>query len=151
MTITEVLVAGIVAALIALAAVSMYIGSMETWDQAGARLALQRDADMVVEQIQRDVRSGSRVVVGNGGTSITITLTTVLGTSTIGTYQLSGTQLQDGSGNVLLENIDSLSFSTSDNVTLKIQLRLEDDMGTSAVTEDDEWIYIETAAVCRNR
>lgn len=151
MTITEVVIAGIVAVLIAFAAVSMYIGSMDTWDQAGARLALQRDADRVVEDILRDVRSGSRVTVGNGGTSVTVTLITLLGTSTVATYQLSGTELQDGSGNTLLGSIESLVFSSADNTKLTIELRLVDDMGTSEISEDDEWIYIETAAVCRNR
>lgn len=148
-TLVELMIAGLLSAIVALAVVSMFITSLDTWDQSGARLALQREADLVVGGIVSRVRMGSRVVVADS-TSLEIYRATVAGDSLIGSYDLVGDQLRTGTGSVLVDKVTDLSFATPDGVRLKIRLRMEDDMGTGGLVEDDEGISIEASAFCRN-
>lgn len=66
-------------------------------------------------------------------------------------YSFAGSELTNQSGTVLLDHITSLSFDSPDQKKLVIRVRLEDDMGTSGLAEDDQGIRIEAVAVCRNQ
>jgi len=151
MTLVEVMIVGVLAAIVTLAAVAIYITSLDTWDQSGSRLALQRGADLAVEQILDDVRSGSRVEVGGDTTSVSVFRTTVSGDSLIATYGLFNDELRNQHGVVLMDGIQKLGFLATDGVQLRVRLRLEDDMGTSGTPYDDEGLRMEATAVCRNR
>lgn len=150
-TLVEVMIAGILSAIVALAILSMFVTSIETWEQSGARVSTQREADRVVGGIADRVRSGSSVAVGADSTSLWVYRKTASGDSLIASYQLSGTELQTGSGTVLLRDVTWLEFESEDLVSVKIRLRVEDDMGTPSLVEDDEGARIEMAAYCRNQ
>lgn len=149
-TLIELMIAGVLTAIVALAILSMFVTSIETWDQSGARVAAQREADRVVGGIADKVRFGSNVVVGADSTSLSIYRATQSGDSLVASYQLVGTELQTGTGTVLLEKVTSLEFESEDLVSVKIRLRVQDDMGTPSLAEDDEGVRIEAAAHCRN-
>jgi Tfp pilus assembly protein PilW len=150
-TLMELMIAGVVAAIVLLALITMYITSMQAWDRAGARLALQRNASMALDQVMFDVRHGSRVEVGGGGTSLTIIRTTAAGDSTIASYQLVGDQLRNQYGVALVDRVTSLTFATPNGFKLEAAMSLVDDLGTSAQEADDATIFVESAAVCRNQ
>jgi prepilin-type N-terminal cleavage/methylation domain-containing protein len=150
-TITELLVASIIAGVIMLAVISIYITSMQAWDRSGARLAIQRRGDLAVEQIITDIRDGSRVEISGGGTSMTIYRATATGDSVVQSYQMVDDELQNGSGTVLAENVTDLSFTSGNDVKVRVEISLYDDAGTPTLATDDESIQLETVAVCRNR
>ena len=151
MTLTEVLVTCVVVAIVALAVSAVYVATMETWLQTGSKLALQREADLVVERIAREIMSASDVTIGNGGTSIQIIRTeTSVGDSTIATYSFSDGLVLDAHGNTVLDHVESIEFQTSFGQRVAVRVRLEDDMATSELGGDDTSTYIESAAVCRN-
>lgn len=137
------------ASIVILAASTMYLTSMEAWDEAGAELALQRNVDRVVEKVLSDVRSGSAVTVGKNGTSITIVRATSHGDSIVGVYAFAEGVLRNQFGVALLDNVESGKFESPDGVKIVISVTLEDDMGTSALKADDARMYITAAAVCR--
>lgn len=151
MTLTELLIAGVVMAIVLVALITMYITSMEAWDRAGARLALQRSAALALDKVMFDIRHGSRVEIGSGSTSMTIYRATVGGDSTLAVYQLVGDELRNQHGTVLVDRVTSLQFASGNGFKVNVQMSLEDDLGTTAVQEDDATIYIESTAVCRNQ
>jgi len=150
-TITELLVASIIAGIILLAVISIYITSMQAWDRSGARLALQRTGDLAVESIVSDIRDGTRVEITNGGTAMTIYRATAIGDSVLAFYQLVDDEVRNGSGTVLAEDVTELVFTSGNGVKVRVEMSLYDDPGTPALTTDDESIHLETVAVCRNR
>lgn len=151
-TLTELMVAAIIAVIVLLALIVMYITSLQAWDRSGARLALQRNAALALDRVVFDVRHGSRVEIGAGSTSLTVYRTTPAGVdSTLATYSLVGDQLRNQHGTVVLDRITSLQFTSSNGVSVDIQLSLEDDMGTPGLDTDDREIYFRSEAVCRNR
>ena len=150
MTIVEVLIAGIIAAIILLAAFTMYLTSMETWDLSGARLALQRNGDRAVKRIAFDIRHGDTVTVGADSTSIAVTRTMSGATVTLATYALTGDQVVNQHGTILTSNVTDLRFSTGNGAKVWISMTLADDMGTTAVPFDDQRVQINSVAVCRN-
>jgi hypothetical protein len=149
-TTMELMIAGFIAAIILLAAFSMYMTSVQTWDLAGARLAIQRNGDRAVKQIAFDIRHGDRCVVGPDSTSIQVTRTVGGSTSVIAGYALSGDQVVNDHGTVLTSGVTNLRFSTSNGVKVWISMTLTDDMGTSALEYDDQRVEINSIAVCRN-
>jgi len=149
-TTMEVMIAGFIGAIILLAAFSMYLTSMETWDLSGARLALQRNGDRTVKQMAFDIRHGDGVVVGADSTSISILRTVGGTTSTLAAYALTGDQVVNDHGTVLTSDVTDLTFSTSNGVKVSISMTLADDMGTSALPYDDQRVEINSVAVCRN-
>jgi hypothetical protein len=146
----EVMIAGFIGAIILLAAFTMYLTSMETWDLSGARLALQRNGDRTVKQMAFDIRHGDGVVVGADSTSISILRTVGGSTTTLATYALTGDQVVNDHGTVLTSDVTDLTFSTSNGVKVSISMTLADDMGTSALEFDDQRVEINSVAVCRN-
>jgi hypothetical protein len=98
-----------------------------------------------------DVRHGSRVEIGGGGTSMTIYRATVAGDSTMATYQLVGDELRNMHDVALVDRVTSLQFTSGNGFKVEVQMTLEDDLGTSAQPADDATIYVESAAVCRNQ
>lgn len=150
LTTLEVLIAGFMGAIILLAAFSMYLTSMETWDTAGARLALQRSGDRAVRQMAFDIRHGDYVVVGADSTSIAVTRTIGGATQTLATYAQSGRTVVNQHGTVLAENVDELRFSSGNGVKVWISMALSDDMRTTALPYDDQRVEINSVAVCRN-
>ncbi len=151
MTLSEVMIGSLLAGFIILAAVGMYVNSIETWDHTAARLNLQREASVVVEGMMDEVREGSSVIVSNPGTSVSLYRRTGGADSLMNVYSFAGTALTNQSGVVLLDGITALNFASPDQKKLTINVRLEDDMGTSGISEDDQGIHIEAVAVCRNR
>ena len=151
MTLSEVMIGSLLAGFIILAAVGMYVNSIETWNHTAARLNVQRDASLVVEGMMNEVREGSSVIVSNPGTSVSVYRRTGGADSLMNVYSFAGSELTNQSGTVLLDHITSLSFDSPDQKKLVIRVRLEDDMGTSGLAEDDQGIRIEAVAVCRNQ
>jgi len=151
LTMLELIVAGIVAAIVGLAVMSLYISSLDAWDTAGSRLTLQRGADIAVERIVADVRRGSHVDIGSGGTAMTIYRTTAYGDSAIVSYQLVGDQVTNSFGTVLVDKATALSFASPNGVKVSVSLDLLDDRGTSGTTADDTSIHVASTGVCRNR
>ncbi len=152
MTLSEVLIASLVAGFIVVAAFTMYITSIETWQQTAARLDVQRDASLVVDMILSDIRAGSLVTISNANTRMDIYRRTVSGSDSLtNAYFLDGNELKNLANTVLLDRITDLSFTSGNGRKVAIQMRLEDDLGTSAISEDDEGIRYEAIAVTRNR
>jgi Tfp pilus assembly protein PilW len=152
MTLSEVLVASLVAGFIVVAAMTMYVTSVETWQQTSARLEVQRDASLVVDRMTRDIRAGSTVIISNANTRMDIFRRTVSGSDSLTqAYYLDGNELKNLADTALLHGITALSFTSGNGRKVTIQMRLEDDLGTSAISEDDEGIMFETVAVTRNR
>lgn len=149
-TLVELMVVGIIGAIVLLAAFSMYLTSMETWDISGARLALQRNGDRAVKRIAFDIRMGDTVVVGTGSTSIAVTRTIDSATDTLSTYALTGDQVVNMHGTVLASDVTDLQFFTSNGAKVWISMTLVDDMGTTALPFDDQRVEINSVAVCRN-
>jgi len=149
-TMLELMIAGLIGAIILLAAFSMYLTSMETWELSGARLALQRNGDRVVKQIAFDIRHGDTVTVSPDSTSIAVTRTESGVTTTLATFALTGDQVINQHGTVLTSDVTDLTFSTSNGIKVWISMTLADDMGTTAVPYDDQRVQINSVAVCRN-
>ena len=149
-TLLEVMIAGLVGAIILIAAFTMYLTSMETWDLSGARLALQRNGDRAVKQMAFEIRHGDTVVVGADSTSIAVTRSESGTTTTLATFALSGDQVLNDHGTVLANNVTDLRFSSSNGVKVWISMTLADDMGTTALPYDDQRVQINSVAVCRN-
>ncbi len=150
MTMVEVLIAGFVGAIVILAAFSMYLTSVETWNLSGARLALQRNGDRAVKRIAFDIRHGDRVIVGADSTSIAVTRTISGATAILATYALTGDQVVNQHGTVLTGDVTDLRFSSGNGAKVWISMTLADDMGTTAVPFDDQRVEISSVAVCRN-
>ncbi len=155
MTMVEVLVAGFVGAIVLVAAFTMYLTSMETWDVSGARLALQRNGDRAVKRIAFDIRHGDTVIVGADSTSIAVTRTMSGATTILSTYALIGDQVvyhrhTSTDSTVIAGNVTDLRFSSSNGAKVWISMTLADDMGTTAVPFDDQRVEINSLAVCRN-
>jgi Tfp pilus assembly protein PilE len=161
MTLIELMVVGLITSIVILAIVTMYLTSMEAWSQAGARLALQQNADRVFESMVSDIRAGTQVTVTSDSLSMTIVRTLDAGDSTVAIYTFDAGELTRGNADpadpsyqeaVLLERITWLRFDTSyGGIKARIRMILEDDMGTSALEHDDVRVQMESAAVCRNR
>ena len=151
MTLAEVMIGSLLAGFIILAGVGMYVNSIETWDHTAARLNVQREASLIVEGMMDEIREGSSVIVSNPGTSVSVYRRTGGADSLMNVYTFAGTELRNRSGTVLLDRVTSLSFTSPYQKKLIIRVRLEDDMGTSGLSEDDQGISIEAVAVCRNR
>jgi len=150
MTMVEVLIAGFIGAIILLAAFTMYLTSMETWDVAGARLALQRNGDRAVKRIAFDIRHGDTVIVGADSTSIAVTRTISGATVVLATYALADDQVVNQHGTVLTSDVRDLRFFSGNGAKVWISITLADDMGTTALPFDDQRIEINSVAVCRN-
>lgn len=151
MTLTEVLVTCVVVAIVALAVSAVYVATMETWLQTGSKLALQREADILVERMAQEIMSASDVTISHGGTSIQIVRTgTSVGDSTLAAYSLSDDLVLDMHGNTVLDHVESVEFLTGFGRKVTVRVRLEDDMATSELAGDDTSTYIESAAFCRN-
>ncbi|MFH1689691.1 MAG: hypothetical protein ABIE42_05570 [Candidatus Eisenbacteria bacterium] len=149
-TTVELMIAGFISAIVLIAAFTMYLTSMDTWDVSGARLALQRNGDRTVKQIASDIRHGDMVVVGADSTSIDITRTIAGATDTLQAYALSGDEVVNKFGTVLTNNVTGMRFSSGNGVKVWISITLTDDMGTSALPFDDQRVEINSVAVCRN-
>ena len=155
MTVLEVLIAAFVGAVIILAAFTMYLTSVETWNVSGARLALQRNGDRAVKRIASDIRHGDTVVVGADSTSIAVTRTMAGATATLATYALIGDQVvhlrhTSTDTTVIASNVTDLRFSSGNGVKVWISMTLADDMGTTALPFDDQRVEFSSVAVCRN-
>ena len=149
-TLVELVIVGIISAIVLIAAFSMYLTSMETWDISGARLALQRNGDRAVKRIAFDIRHGDTVEVGADETWIIVTRTIASVTDTLSTYALTGDQVVNRHGTVLTSNVTDLRFFTSNGAKVWISMTLVDDMGTTALPFDDQRVEINSLAVCRN-
>jgi hypothetical protein len=149
-TTLELMIAGFIGAIVLLAAFTMYLTSIQTWDISGARLALQRNGDRAMGQIAFDIRHGDFVVIGADSTSIAVTRTIGGATATLATYQLNGDQVVNQFGTVLTDHVTSLRFSSGNGTKIWISMTLADDLGTSGEAADDQRVEINTVAVCRN-
>ncbi len=151
LTMMEVIVATIVMGIVLLALITLYLTSMDAWDRSGARLALQRSADLALERMAADVRMGSKVEIGPGQTQMTIYRTTATGDSLVASYELVGDELQNNHGTVLADYLTSLQFTSTGGTKVTMELTLEDDLGTPSLDGDDVRLYVMSAIVCRNR
>lgn len=146
------MVVGLIASIVILAAVTMYLTSMEAWSQAGARLALQQNADRVIETIASEIRSATSVSVTPDSLSLTILKKVAVGDSTVGVYTYEANELKNMHDVVLLDHISWLRFDTSyGGIKARVRMTLDDDMDTPALPYDDVRIQMESAAICRNR
>jgi type II secretory pathway pseudopilin PulG len=155
MTLVELMVAGIISAIILIAAFTMYLTSMDTWELSGARLALQRNGDRAVKMIMFDIRHGDNVAIGPGATSIAVTRTMAGATATLATYALRGDRVvyhraANPDSAIIASGVTELQFSSSNGAKVWISMTLSDDMGTSALPFDDQRVEINSVAVCRN-
>jgi Tfp pilus assembly protein PilW len=150
-SLTEVLVAAFAAGIVITAVTAMYLTSLDAWDLSGARLAVQRDADYAMEWIVRDIRAGSKVVIGAQNESMTIYRTTASGDSTMAYYELNGTELRNMHGTILADNVTDLAFTSGNGVKVLVEMTLGDDLGTTYTDTDDKIIEMSSIAVCRNQ
>lgn len=150
-TLTEVMVASIAGAVVIAAVVGMYISSLDAWDLSGAQLAIQRDGDLAMGWIVKDIRSGSHVDIGPLQQSLTIYRATASGDSISGYFVLDGSELKNMHGVVLADNVTDLTFSSGNDVKVWIEMTLQDDLGTTNVDTDDKVIELRSVAVCRNQ
>jgi hypothetical protein len=150
-TITEVLISSIAAAVVIAAVVTMYITSLDAWDLSGAQLAIQRNGDLTMEWIVKEIRAGSRVTVGSGQHSLTIYRATATGDSISGHFELDGSEIKNMYGVVLTDNVTDLTFTSGNGVKVWVEMTLEDDLGTTNVDTDDKIIELTSVAVCRNQ
>jgi len=150
-TLTEVMIASIVGGIVIAAVVMMYITSLDAWDLSGARLAIQRNGDYAMEWIVKDIRAGSRVTIGSDHHSMTVYRTTASGDSTIGYYELDGTQIKNLHDVVIANDVTSLTFTSGNGVKVRIEMALYDDLETPSIDTDDKMIELESIAVCRNQ
>jgi Tfp pilus assembly protein PilE len=151
LTLLELLVAGVAAAIVALAVMSMYISSMQAWGTAGSRLSLQRAADHAVERVLSQIRRGSRVVITSGGAAMSIYRTTASGDSLIVSYSVVSGALTSSAGVVLADKVTAVQFTSGNGVKVGVELDLYDNRGTTGVTGDDMSIHVASTAVCRNQ
>ncbi|MBM3307353.1 MAG: hypothetical protein FJY74_03420 [Candidatus Eisenbacteria bacterium] len=151
LTLVELTIAGVASSVVALAVIAMYLSSMQAWGTAGSRLALQRGADHAVERILGDIRRGSRVVIGGGGSSMSVYRVTAAGDSLMVSYSLVNGELRNSAGVVLVDKVTALQFSSGNGVKVGIVLDLYDNRGTTGVTGDDMSIRVTSTAVCRNQ
>ena len=150
MTMVETLIAGFIGTVVLLAAFTMYLTSMETWNLSGARLALQRNGDRAVKRIAFDVRHGDTVGAGADSISSIVVTRTISGATVIlATYDLVGDEVVNRHGTVLAGNVTDLEFSRN-GAKVRISMTLTDDMGTTALPYDDQRVEIISVAVCRN-
>jgi hypothetical protein len=149
-TTLEVLIAGFIGAIILLAAFTMYLTSLDTWDISGARLALQRNGDRAVKQIAFDIRHGDLVSISPDSSSILITRTISSTLDTLAAYSHVDDTVVNIYGTVLANNVTDLSFYSSNGIKVWISMTLADDMGTDALPFDDQRVEINSVAVCRN-
>lgn len=149
-TISEVLIASIAGAVVIAAVVGMYITSLDAWDLSGAQLALQRNGDIAMEWIVKDIRAGSRVTVGPQQESLTVYRATASGDSLMAQYSLDGTQLKNMHDVVLTDNVTELRFTSGNGVKVWVEMILEDDLDTTNLDTDDKVIELTSVAVCRN-
>lgn len=150
-TLVEVMVASVVAGIVIAAVVTMYITSLDAWDLSGARLAIQRNGDYAMEWIVKDIRAGSKVAIGGGQQSMTIYRTTATGDSTLGHYELDGTQIKNMHDVVIANDVAMLRFTSGNGVKVRIEMTLYDDLDTPSMDTDDKVIELESIAVCRNQ
>jgi hypothetical protein len=150
LTTLEVLIAGFIGAIILLAAFTMYITSLDTWDIAGARLALQRNGDRAVKQIAFDIRHGDLVSISPDSSTIYVTRTISSTLDTLAAYSHVDDTVVNIHGTVLTGNVTDLSFYSSNGIKVWISMTLADGMGTSALPYDDQRVEINSVAVCRN-
>ena len=150
-TLVELVIVGIISAIVLIAAFSMYLTSMETWEISGARLALQRNGDRAVKQIAFDIRHGDDVIVDDADPTWILVTRTIAGVdSTLAAYALTDTQTVVNQYNtVLARNVTELKF-TRNGAKVSISMTLVDDMGTTALPFDDQRVQINSLAVCRN-
>jgi hypothetical protein len=149
-TTLELLIAGFIGAIILLAAFTMYITSLDTWDISGARLALQRNGDRAVKQIAFDIRHGDLVSISPDSSSIIVTRTIASTLDTLAAYSHVDDTVVNIYGTVLTNNVTDLSFYSSNGIKVWISMTLADDMGTTALPYDDQRVEINSVAVCRN-
>ena len=150
-TLVELVIVGIISAIVLIAAFSMYLTSMETWEISGARLALQRNGDRAVKRIAFDIRHGDTVTAGVDSTSSIVITRTISGATVIlATYDLVGDEVVNQHGTVLTGDVTDLRFFTINHAKVWISMTLVDDMGTTAVPFDDQRIQRNSLAVCRN-
>jgi hypothetical protein len=157
------MVVGLITAIVILAIITMYLTSMEAWQQSGARLALQQNGDRVFETIVSDIRAGTLVTTTPDSLSMTIVRTLGPVDSTVAVYEYVPDDGELTRGNadpadpfyeeaVLLDHITWLRFDTTyGGIKARTRVILEDDMGTTALPYDDVRVQMETAAICRNR
>ncbi len=151
MTLSEVLIGTLIAGFIVVAAFTMYVTSVETWQQTSTRLDVQRDANLVVDMMLNDIRAGSRVTISQANTRMDIHRRTVAGSDSLtNAYYLEGTELKNLAETVLLDRIADLSFTSGNGHKVTVLMRIEDDLGTTGISEDDEGIRYEAVAVTRN-
>ena len=149
-TLVELVIVGLIGSIVLIAAFSMYLTSMETWDASGARLALQRNGDRAVKRIASDIRHGDTVEAGADSISSIVVTRTIFGATVIqATYDLVGDEVVNQHGTVLAGNVTDLEFSRN-GAKVWISMTLVDDMGTTALPFDDQRIEINSLAVCRN-
>ena len=151
LTMMEVIVATIVTSIVLLALISLYLTSMDAWDRSGARLALQRSADLALERMAADVRGGSKIEIGAGQMEMSVFRTTATGDSLVASYERVGDELRNNHGAVLADHLTSLKFTSTGGTKVTMQLTLEDDLGTPSLNGDDVRLYVTSAIVCRNR
>lgn len=151
MTITEVLISSIAGAVVIAAVVGMYITSLDAWDLSGAQLAIQRNGDVTMEWIVKDIRAGSHVTTGPQQESLTIYRATATGDSLMARYSLDGAEIKNMHNVVLTGNVTELRFTSGNGVKVWIEMTLEDDLGTTNVDTDDKVIELRSVAVCRNQ
>ena len=150
-TLVELVIVGIISAIVLIAAFSMYLTSMETWEISGARLALQRNGDRAVKRIAFDIRHGDTVEVAPDSTWIIVTRTIASVTDTLSTYALTDSATVVNRYDVdIVRNVTDLRFFTSNGAKVWISMTLVDDMGTTALPFDDQRVEINSLAVCRN-
>lgn len=150
-TLAELVVAMAVSVLIVVPCISVYLATLDSWEGTAALADVQRDAWFVVNRISRTARAASEVNIDGRVDSMDIVFHTPSGDSIGGRYYVDAqNQLVDLNGVVLVRDVDSVRFSSSDGKTVNMDITLRDAMGTPDCGADDQSVLLSSSVVCRN-
>jgi len=153
-SIIDLIIAVGVSAFVIMAGMAFYAGTLRSARGTSSLAGLQRDAALAVESVSRAIREGSSVTIASdsaaGSDSLRVLLRVGTVDSLIACYHPDDQgQLLDISGNIVVSNVDSVQFSTSNGTLVNASVYLRDGMGT-AESSDDQSVLIETTTSCRN-
>lgn len=150
-TLTELIVAIVVVGLIGSAGITVYLGTQRSWAGSAALADVQRDAAFAMDIMVRGIRSASSVDIAAGADSMDVIFRTGTSDSVGATYYVDDQdRLIDMSGRVLVANVDSIRFWSSDGKTVNMDITLRHDLATPDRATDDQAILVSTSVVCRN-
>jgi len=121
----ELMVVVVILGLMVLGLVTFFTGGVRSWISGQSQLEAQRNARQAMDIMVREIREGNSFAIGAGNDSITISYPTSFGKSSV-TYSLSSSTI-NRDGNQLINNVKTLSFSSTDSSKVHVILEVDVD------------------------